>query len=113
MDITITENRRDGAVVIGLRGRVHGGNADTFEERLVGLIEGGEHRLALDCTGFDYVSSAGVRAMIVVAKKLKDAGGKIALFGVNQNVRDVLDITGLLDIFPMYEDEDAAVKAVR
>jgi len=111
MEIVVTEFRRDGVLVVDLAGHVHGHNADELEERLLGHADAGEREIVLNCERLGYISSAGVRVLVVVGKKLKEIGGTMRMSAVNRNVSDILEIAGLSDSFPVYETEEEAVAA--
>ena len=53
--------------------------------------------LVLDCSGLEYVSSAGLR-VILKAQKLMNAQGSMKLTHVNETIMEVFDITGFADI---------------
>jgi anti-anti-sigma factor len=108
--LTIHEEKLDGAAVYRLQGRVHGGTADHLEERLLDAIDGGERRFAVDCAGLDYISSAGVRVLSVVGGRLQTLGGQLVLFAVEENVQDILNITGLATVFPSFPTEADALR---
>ena len=64
-----------------------------------GLIGDGAPRLAVDLSKLEYISSAGLRVLLVVAKKVQQAKGKVVLFGLAPNVREVFSISGFDQIF--------------
>ena len=55
-------------------------------------------QLVLDFAALDYISSAGLRLVLVLAKRLKQAGGKLVIYGMQPHVREVFDISGFLAI---------------
>lgn len=112
MEITITEAKRAGVLVLELAGTVHGGNAEEFEDGLLDRIAAGERLFLLDCTRLEYVSSAGVRSLMVLARRLREVGGKMAMCGVNRNVSDILDISGLDSVFGVYDSEEEAMRSL-
>src|SRR6266542_2680092 len=69
--------------------------------------------LAVDMSGLDYISSAGLRVLLVMAKKVQQAKGKVALFGLVPNVREVFSVSGFDTIFSIQPDSATAVAAVR
>jgi anti-sigma B factor antagonist len=105
----ISETKRSGAVVVSVAGRVDAGNAATLEQRLLGLIDGGERRVVVDCAGLDYISSAGLRALLVAVKRLKGTGGKMALGSLKDDIREVFDIAGFSAILSVYPSPDVAL----
>ena len=61
-------------------------------------MDGGAKNLVLDFAALDYISSAGLRMVLVVAKRLKGEGGQLVLSGMQPHVREVFDISGFLAI---------------
>jgi anti-sigma B factor antagonist len=105
----MTETKRGGATVVSVNGRIDATNAGSLEQRLLGLINGGEHRLVVDCAQLDYVSSAGLRALLVALKRLNAVGGKMALGGLKDEIREVFDIAGFSSIFSVHPTADDAL----
>jgi anti-anti-sigma factor len=105
---------RDGDVVIvQLKGRFDSSAAQFAEIRLSGALLDHPPRLALDMSELDYISSAGLRALLVLAKKVQQANGKVVLFGLVPNVREVFAVSGFDTIFSIQPDPASAVAAVR
>ena len=77
-------------------GRLDTQTAPEFEKELDGVFAGVKE-LILDMSGLEYVSSAGLR-VILKAQKIMNAQGTMKLTGVNDNIMEVFDITGFLDI---------------
>jgi stage II sporulation protein AA (anti-sigma F factor antagonist) len=99
--------------IVRLEGRLDSGAAHGAEEGFNGILGGGTPHLAIDMTKLDYISSAGLRVLLVVAKKVQQAKGKVALFGLSPNVREVFTVSGFDTIFSIVPDSAAAVAAVR
>jgi anti-anti-sigma factor len=108
----IAESRKKGAVVLGLNGRVDASNASVLEQRILALLDAGETRLVIDCAQLQYISSAGLRVLLVAAKRLSNSG-KLALAALNNQIRDVFDISGFSSIFDICGTQDEAVAAVQ
>jgi anti-sigma B factor antagonist len=100
-------------IVARLAGRLDSSSAPAAEEQLTGLIGGEAPRLAIDLTGLDYISSAGLRVLLLAARKVQQAHGKLALFGLAPHVREVFAISGFDTIFQVRDDAAAALAAVR
>ena len=98
--------------IVRLAGRLDSGAAHAAEEGFNGVLGAGTPRLAIDMTKLDYISSAGLRVLLVVAKKVQQAKGKVALFGLSPNVREVFTVSGFDTIFSIVPDSAAAVAAV-
>ncbi len=108
------KQERDGDVVIvRLSGRLDSSAAPSAEEKLSGALTGQPPRLAVDMSGLDYISSAGLRVLLVVAKKVQQQKGKVALCGLAANVREVFTVSGFDSIFAIEPDAASAAAAVR
>lgn len=103
----------DGATVVLLQGQINSGNAAEVEAAVLELIEGGVSRLILDCSMLEYISSAGLRVVLIAARRLKGNGGLLVLCTLQATVREVLDITGLLPILAVEASRDDALLRVR
>ncbi|MFN8625451.1 MAG: STAS domain-containing protein [Candidatus Binatia bacterium] len=108
----IAESKRHGVVVLGVAGRIDAANAGLFEEKLLGLIAAGEGRFVVDCDRLDYISSAGLRILLVAAKRLAPSGGQIALSAPQALIKEILDIAGFSSIFRIYRTHEDAVVAL-
>lgn len=106
------ENAGD-VVVARLSGRLDSQSAPSAEEQLTQLIGNERPRLAIDLSNLEYVSSAGLRVLLLVARKVQQAQGKLALFGLAPGVRDVFSISGFDTIFTVRDNAAAAMEAVR
>ena len=100
-------------LIVKLAGRLDSSTAQPTEENFARVLGNGAPHLAIDMSRLDYISSAGLRVLLVVAKKAQQAKGKVVLFGLVPNVRDVFSISGFDKIFAIQSDAAAAVAAVR
>ena len=91
-------------------GRLDSNSGPVFEKELLGYIDGGSRRLLLDLSQLGYISSAGLRVILVAAKKMKTAGGKLVLAGLSAQVAEVFEISGFNRILEIEPDQAAAEK---
>ncbi|MFA6293700.1 MAG: STAS domain-containing protein [Victivallales bacterium] len=101
----------NGFTSLAINGRLDAVTAAAAEADINKVIESGATRLVLNLAGLDYVSSAGLRVLLVTAKKLSRQNGKIVLYGLKDNVREVFSISGFLSIFPIAADETEASRS--
>ena len=99
--------------IVKLAGRLDSSAAQPAEESFARVLDGGTPRLAVDMSQLEYISSAGLRVLLVVAKKVQQANGKMVLFGLVPHVREVFSVSGFDKIFAIQPDAAAAVAAVR
>ena len=81
-------------------------------EAAVAQAKAGGLGLVVNCTGIDYISSAGLRAFLVAARSAKSAQVGLALCGVNPNVKEVFDVSGLTKLMALVGTEAEAVAKV-
>jgi anti-anti-sigma factor len=94
-----------GWVLVAVLGRLDMTSAGTLEEELEKVIAAGERRLAIDMSGLDYLSSAGLRALLVAARRLQELQGTLVLVGLRGTVKEVLELAGLASVFPVFATE--------
>ena len=89
-------------------GRVDASNAARLESDLLAAIEQSGPALIIDLAQLSYMSSAGLRVMLVAAKRAKAGGGKAVIQGAQPAVAEVLKMSGFDRIIPLAADETAA-----
>ncbi len=107
MDIS-TEMQKDVAVVVA-GGRLDAAGAPEIEASCKGLIQKGSKRLLLDMAAVEYISSAGLRSLLVLAKAVKAVGGAMVLCSLTPAVREVMTISGFDNILSLAADRSAAM----
>jgi len=108
----LVESKHRDVSIVGVCGRVDASTAPAFEQKLLALIDAGTQRLVIDCTDLDYISSAGLRVLLVAAKRLKSVHGHLALAAVQDPIKEVLDIAGFTSLFPIYTTRMGAAHAL-
>jgi anti-anti-sigma factor len=96
---------------LSLIGRLDGLTANLVENEFLVQIEMGETFFIFDLSSVSYISSAGLRAVLIAAKKTKSVHGKLAFVGLDDNVREVFDMSGFSTILSIYSTEDEALLA--
>ena len=94
-------------------GRLDTSAAPAFEREMVAATQSDTDRLLIDLADLVYVSSAGLRVILMAAKRVRAQGGRIALCGLRPQVADVFEISGFGAIVPVYPDQASALAALR
>jgi anti-anti-sigma factor len=97
--------------IVAITGSLDSTTAPEAQKSLAAVLSGAK-KVGLDFTGLDYISSAGLRVLLGVAKQLRASGGKLAMFGLNQSVREVFEISGFASILPIHATEAEALAAM-
>ena len=98
----IYTNKEGNNLVIEVKGRLDAVTSPKLEEECQGLIDQGEKSMVMDLGGVDYISSAGLRAILVLARKLNGSGGQIRFCGLKGMVQEVFSISGFTSLFPVF-----------
>ena len=93
----VTSTVQDGETVLKLEGRIGHNGATLLRKAGEQILERGVKRLALDLSGVDYMSSAGLRAIDDLAARLEEQAGSLRMIDPTDPVRLVLDLSGLAD----------------
>ena len=97
--------------VIDLIGKLVNSQHSELQEKLLGMVAMGEKRIVVNCSGLTYISSTGLRILLIVLKKITAAGGELRLAGLRDNIREILMISGFTSIFNIYATLDEAVNS--
>lgn len=106
--------RRDGVLIATLTGRLDGFGAGRLSEGIAAALQDDDRAVVLDCSGMTYLSSGGIRVFIVLRKQMKERSGSVALAGVGDYPRKVLEMAGvhtILSIYPTLQEAVAASSA--
>lgn len=111
----LSERRAGRAVVLAPAGRIDMGTADQLRERLIPMVttaaKAGEP-VVLDFSGVDYISSAGLRVLMLAAKEARASGGKIAVAALQPLVNEIFQISRFDKVLPCHAGVDEAVASV-
>ena len=105
----IKKRKQDHAVVVSVKGRMDAISSPEFEKKMVDLITEGESTFIIDFAELDYISSGGVRSILITAKKLEAREGYLSLCSLKDLVEEVFKISGFSSIIPIYESVDSAL----
>lgn len=93
-----TEITKNGSVLnIAVEGRIDTVTSPDLEKTILDNISEVED-MAIDLKGVDYISSAGLRVLLST-QKIMDKQGKLLIRGVGENVMEIFEVTGFVDIF--------------
>lgn len=90
-------------------GRIDTTTSPVVEAKFRKAIDAGVRSLVVDFEGVDYISSAGLRVFLVLAKRLRDLRGRLVLCGMPEPVRQVFHLAGFMQLFEVEATRAAAV----
>lgn len=100
-------------VIYDLRGYIDAHTVIEFEKAIHTAIDAGLKHIILDISGLSYISSAGIGAMMGLARKLAQSGGELVLMTPSPKVFAILDGLGFTRIFKIADDEATAIEMIR
>ena len=108
------ESTKVGDVVVWApEGRVDAAGAPDLEKAMMASIGAGSLDVVLDLGRTRYMSSAGLRVVLVVARELQSKNGHFAVCGLNDEVKELFEVSGFSLIVKIEADRDSAVAAVQ
>lgn len=97
--------------MIALEGEIDLHESPNVREALRALIEQKMPRIFVDMTEVGYIDSSGIAVLIDAMQRIQAYGGKLAIFGIRDNVRSVFEIARLDQVFRIFPDKKAALAA--
>jgi len=104
----IEKKQEQEVAVASVKGRIDAVSSPEFEKEMAELIAEGNNILILDLVGLDYISSAGLRSIITITKKIKETDGKLLISGLKGMVKEIFEISGFDAIIPIFESVESA-----
>ncbi len=104
-----TQYSTDSGDVVQIEGRVDASTAKELETAVMAAVGSGDGLLVLDMEAVDYISSAGLRVLLIALKALAAKGRRLALAALNPDVLDVVKLTGFDKLLDCHDSVDAAM----
>ncbi len=102
----------DDVIIVTLTGEMNGRTAPRVEAQLLPMACPG-CKLLLNMAGVTFLSSAGLRILLMLYRKIEAQGGAIALANLREPIQDTMSITGFLHFFTAHPSEAAGIAALR
>jgi anti-anti-sigma factor len=107
----IRTRRMSDVLIVDMVGRLDSRTAGPASTELNQIAQGGHGKLVLNVHGLEYVSSAGLRAILVAAKLVQVHGGAIKICDANATVKQVMEVSGMSSLLHLYGTEKDALAA--
>jgi anti-sigma B factor antagonist len=110
--LRMTDREVSGVTVVDLDGRiVLGEESNSFRERVKGLLASNHKKIVLNMANVTYIDSAGLGTLVATFHSARSQGGTLKLCNLGQKFREVLQVTKLLTVFDVYDNEAAAIQS--
>jgi anti-anti-sigma factor len=111
----LPQRRFADTVVLAPAGRIDHGSAEDFKSALRPHLEtcaAGQDQLILDLSGVDYISSAGLRVLMLARKQTKAQGGTLVVAGLRNVVKEIFEISRFTVVFTIFETVRDALASI-
>lgn len=108
MDVNISE--KQDAFIVSVRGRMDAVTAPELEKTIYKYADSDKGKIILDFNELEYISSAGLRVVLVTAKKMKAKQGELLVSGLKDTVKDVFELSGFYSIIKIFDTVEAALE---
>ena len=106
--LIVTDNTQDVAVM-NVKGRVDSNTAPELDSALENLLKSDKNKIVLNLEAVEYLSSAGLRALVKALKDAQKSGGDVRLASVSEPIEVILRTVGMLQMFKMFSNSEEAV----
>lgn len=109
----MTTERQDDVLSIRVVGRIDGSNAIEFQEAIRTAVTERDRAMIMDCEDLSYISSAGLRAVLMTAKSLSNRDVKFALCALSKHVLETFENSGFDKIMAIHASRTAAIVSLQ
>ncbi|MCQ1538065.1 STAS domain-containing protein [Methanocalculus taiwanensis] len=111
MEITIADSQ--GVRFADVSGRIDSKTAPEVENILRSFTGEQEGNVIVNCSGLEYISSGGLRALLIIEKEMKGSGRHLILCGLRTDVEKIFRLTGFTSIFTIEKTVGDAIEHLR
>ena len=105
----LTEEATADVTIVAVAGRLDSSTSDRFGNRLGELLQAGRANLLIEASGLTYVSSTGIRALLLAAKSATAKGGRLVVCGMTAPIVEVMQLAGVASEFETFGSREEAM----
>jgi len=105
----LVEQEHDGVTVLELGGRLDSNTSKVLEDKIMEILGQDKKKLLIDFKEVDYINSTGLRVLLLALQQLKKNQGKLILSTIKDYMKEVFEISGYTEIFPIYATQEEAL----
>jgi anti-anti-sigma factor len=109
----IAKFEKEGVVGFKIDGRLDAKTASEAEAAVKAVLKEGRRQLLFDLSGMDYISSAGLRVILMAVKELRSKKGKVALCALTPYVKEIFDVSNFSSIIPITDTVETGLQQMR
>jgi anti-anti-sigma factor len=109
----ISQREQDGVVIADLNGRLVAGDPqETLQDTVEELLASGKKKIVLNLSELARLDSSGIGELVASVRLTKSVGGRMVLLQLSDTVRRILDVSQVLPVLEIFDDEDDAIDAL-
>ena len=101
--LVLANRKLEHAEVVAAKGRLDNATSRLLEAHCGDLLHSGAKCVVFDFHELQFLSSEGLRTILGLSKRIRAGGGKLVFTGVRGSIRDMFDVAGFLDAFPVVD----------
>jgi anti-sigma B factor antagonist len=109
MQLKLSTRVQKGVTIVDCNGRIVFGEESALLRDTVKQLVGENSNIILNLGGISYIDSGGLGTLVALYTTAHNAGGAVKLVNLTQRVGDLLQVTKLLTVFEVYENEQEAI----
>ncbi|MEX2605172.1 MAG: STAS domain-containing protein [Gracilimonas sp.] len=110
-NFSIATRQKDNVSILDISGELDAHTASHLENALKSLIDDESYAIVVNCSGLDYIASAGLGVFMAYIEDVRSLGGDIKLTNMNDRVYNVFDLLGFPTLYDILDDEREALKS--
>lgn len=103
-------NKEDGILIFTLEGSIDSKTSSDVQQKILEASVNSDN-VIIDLTKVDFVSSAGLRVLLMVYRQIKLKNGRVILVGVSEEITEIMSMTGFINFFEMVDTVKNALRS--
>lgn len=100
---------QDGITLVEVDGELTVANRERFKKVVLERVESGDRKFLMDFGESSYIDSTGLGSLVSLSRKIREAGGRMRLTGLNEDLRTLFELTKLDTVFDLADSRAAAM----
>lgn len=105
----LVEKENGEVTVLELGGRLDSNTSKVLEDKVMDILGQGKKKVLMDFQDVDYINSTGLRVLLLALQQLKKISGQLVLCNIKDYMKEVFEISGYTEIFPIYPRQEEAL----
>jgi anti-sigma B factor antagonist len=110
--VEIKTSASDGYLLMKIVGEVDASSSIELDEAIADVVKEEPQNLIVDCTGLDYISSAGLGVFMSYIEEFRKHDLSLVIFGLSEKVKNVFEILGLDQLLRICQTEEEAKSVI-